>query len=205
MSADPSGSRAAATRALRADKLSVRITQAQQNESRSHVVYTLEVRLQARVWSETKRYSEFRGLYEELSRQFGKSHVPPCPSRTLLPSSAPDFILKRKNALQQWLDNVIRVDSLRDSSGVATFLNVVYSPNRPLPPSARLSLHNVSMTSAGSVAAPEQALSTDPHRTSRRPLPLQESPIHPILDKVVEVKPFQPWFVPHLDAINDRQ
>jgi hypothetical protein len=185
---DPSGSRAAATRALRSDKLLVRITSADMVESRSHVIYTLEVRQQSRVWLERKRYSEFRILYEELSRQFGKTHVPPCPSRTLLPSSAPDFIQRRKIALQQWLDNVVRVDSLRDSSGVATFLNVMYTQ-----PPTRLNLNNVSMTSAGSVAVSEQA-----HAIERAagPLPFQESPIHPVAtaDKAVDVKPIRPWF-----------
>ena len=95
-----------------------------EHRSNPYTVYIIDASDGSRQWTMSKRFSNFRSLHEALSTKFGKHQVPPIPPRSLaLHDSDAALVRKRKVELDAFLERVLGVPALRDSSEARTLVH----------------------------------------------------------------------------------
>lgn len=89
-----------------------------------HTVYVIKVTPPTgEPWEVRKRYREIRDLHDQLRARYGDA-TPAMPARRILGTMDPSFIAQRQRQLQQYMDDVMRLENGRDmlSTALLTFL-----------------------------------------------------------------------------------
>lgn len=90
-----------------------------------HTVYIIKVTPPSgEPWEIRKRYREIRDLHDQLRVRYGDA-TPAMPARRVFGALDPTFIAQRQRQLQQYMDDVMRLENAREmlSTAMLTFLN----------------------------------------------------------------------------------
>lgn len=85
-------------------------------------VYIVDVTRDSEQWSVSKRYSEFRDLHEKLVKKFTAKSLPEIPPKKTLGALEPEFVAKRKAALQQYMTELMSRPAVAESDELSIFL-----------------------------------------------------------------------------------
>ena len=84
--------------------------------------YKVEITLQGTKWEIKKRFNEFHDLQEVLKKNHG--NLPTLPGKTLLPVKKPEEIDKRREGLEQYLQNLVSKVDVYANQNFVRFLQL---------------------------------------------------------------------------------
>ncbi|KAL6060557.1 pleckstriny domain-containing family H member 1-like isoform X2 [Balamuthia mandrillaris] len=101
-----------------------------QHKKPPYVVYLMDVKADNdESWQVTRRYSEFRELEQELSKEKKYGKLPPLPSKLKLVGNTKElFVAKRAKKLQHFLDEILSKDDIASSEPLLRFVDPNENP-----------------------------------------------------------------------------
>lgn len=109
-------------RSLACTEIEVRIVDTQLSEG--HTLYVIEVSSGVKQWTVIRRFKDFYYLDKMLRKNFTKLKIPPLPPKRYFASSTdPGFVDERRDQLENYLQTLIRIQSIWTRNDLVLFLN----------------------------------------------------------------------------------